>query len=217
MTTVPADKLTAFVAGAHRVAAHGLVRCSSGNLSCRLDEELMLIKSSRSWMADLTTEQIALCRLDNGATLNGVTPSVEHGFHSGILRERRDVNVVLHFQTPAATAIACRAADEVNFFVLPEIPYYIGPVGFVPYLAPGSRELAEAVVTAMRTHDMVMLRNHGQVTVGRDWNDAIQKAVLFELACDVMLRAGDRLVPIPSAGIEEQLRARAAKGQTKSV
>ena len=43
---------------------------------------------------------------------------------------------------------------------------------------------------------MAILRNHGFVTVGTDFNDAIQKGMFFELACDVILRGGDSIVPI---------------------
>ena len=103
--SVPVDMLESFVAAARRCAAYGLMRCSSGNLSCRLDGQRMLVKASRAWMSDLTTNDVAVCRIGDGAPLNGKTPSVEIGFHSGILRGRPDVNVVLHFQTPAATTL----------------------------------------------------------------------------------------------------------------
>jgi ribulose-5-phosphate 4-epimerase/fuculose-1-phosphate aldolase len=38
---------------------------------------------------------------------------------------------------------------------------------------------------------MVIMKNHGLVTVGRDYDDAIQKAGFFELACQVLLTVGD--------------------------
>jgi ribulose-5-phosphate 4-epimerase/fuculose-1-phosphate aldolase len=38
--------------------------------------------------------------------LNQKKPTVEIRFHSGIMRERDDVNWILHFQSPFATAVA---------------------------------------------------------------------------------------------------------------
>ena len=90
--------LEEFVSACHRVASHGLVRSSSGNLSCRVNEECMLITATRSWMGELTRDQVAVCRISDGAVLNEKKPSAENGFHFGILHERSDVNVVLHFQ-----------------------------------------------------------------------------------------------------------------------
>lgn len=186
-----------FIEAAHRVAQFGLARCSSGNLSMRIEGNHLLIKASRTWMGDLDAGGLAVCRISDGAHIFGPKPSVETGFHAGILRERPDVEVVLHFQTPHATAISCRGdADRINYAVIPEVPFYIGPVATVPYLPPGSPELARDVTAAARGHDMVILRNHGQVTVGKTLNDAIQKAAFFELACEVILRAWDCLKPL---------------------
>src|SRR3972149_11460100 len=107
--------LEEFVTACHRVASHGLVRNSSGNLSWRVNEEYMLITATRSWMGELAREQIAICRISDGAVLNEKKPSAENGFHFGILRERSDVNVVLHFQSRYAKAMACVGGACINF------------------------------------------------------------------------------------------------------
>ena len=207
---LPQAQVGAFVAAAHRVAALGLVRCSSGNLSRRVDGGRMLVTASRSWMAELTAEQVAVCRIADAAPLNDRTPSAESRFHAGILRVRPGVDAVLHFQSPCATVLACCDLGGIDFAVIPEIPYYIGPVAMVPYLPPGSPELAEAVVEAMTRHDLAILQNHGQVVAGRTLDDAIQKAAFFELACEVVLRGGERVRPLPQEAVAH-LRA-AAKG-----
>ncbi|HHT9109484.1 MAG TPA: class II aldolase/adducin family protein [Candidatus Wunengus sp. YC63] len=193
MMHVSEKHLEEFVAGCHRVASYGLVRSSSGNLSWRVNEEYMLITATRSWMGELTREQIAICRISDGSVLNEKKPSAENGFHFGILRERSDVNVVLHFQSPYATAVACSGRDYNNFSVIPEIPYYLGHVAIVSYLNPGSNELAREVVSSMKEHDLVILKNHGQVTVGKNFDEVIQKATFFELACEIILQAGDKV------------------------
>jgi len=119
-----------------------------------------------------------------------------------------DVNVVMHFQTPCATALACRHADNINYYVIPEIPFYIGPVAGVPYLLPGSKELADAVTNAMQNHDMVMMKNHGMVTAAPDYEHAIQNAEFFELACRIIVCNGDSVMPLSEEDIECLLRLR---------
>jgi len=134
----------------------------------------------------LSEKDIAVCRIKDEVTLNKYKPSKEIGFHAGILRERTDVNVVLHFQSPWATVVACHQPQIKDFYVIPEIPYYIGPVSVVPFLIPGSNQLARAVTSALKKHEMTILRNHGQVVVGLDLDQAIAKAVYFELACRIV-------------------------------
>ena len=194
-----------FVAACHRIGReYGLLRCSSGNLSWRVDDERMLVTATRTWLADIRKNQVAVVRIANGAVLNRAKPSVESGFHAGVLRMRPEMNVVLHFQTPFATTLACRDdLEKVNFFAIPEIPYYIGEIAIVPYLPPGSESLAKAVIAALASRDMAVLRNHGMVVVGKTFDDAIQKAVFFELACEVIVRAGDKLRPLSRKAVRE--------------
>lgn len=192
MLPVDSARIEEFVAAARKAGRYGLMRCSSGNLSCRLDEQHMLIKASRCWMSDLTADDVSVCRISDGALIEGRSPSVEIGFHSGLLHARPDINVVLHFQTPCATALACREPPIDNYFVIPEVPYYIGEIAHVTHLRPGSPQLAQAVVAAMRDRDLAQLANHGQVVVGKTFDDTIQKAVFFELACELLVHLGPR-------------------------
>lgn len=209
MNNTSEKHLEEFVSAAHRAAQQGLVLCGSGNLSWRIDDECMLITATRTWLGDMSKDQVAICRIQDGASLNGKVPSIEIGFHRAILDERQDVNVVLHFQSPYATALACRKTQQSDsFFVIPEIPYYIGPVAVVPYMAPGSYDLARAVTSAMREHDLAVLRNHGQVTVGRDFQETFQRAIYFEFASAIYLRAGDNVEFLGEKDINSLYRAR---------
>jgi len=208
MKNVSKEIVDSFVRACQQAAGCGLVRCSSGNLSMRVDGDRLLVKASRSWMARVVPGDVSLCAISDGSLLEGRKPSVEIRFHAGILKARPDVNVVMHFQTPCATALACRKSKDINYFVIPEIPFYVGQVAHVPYLPPGSKELARAVIEAMRHHDMVVMGNHGQVTVARDVDHAVQNAVFFELASEIILRAGSDLQPLPEKEVRALLRLR---------
>jgi ribulose-5-phosphate 4-epimerase/fuculose-1-phosphate aldolase len=216
MDVVSDEVLDRFVDACHEVDRRRLVRCSCGNLSMRIDAERALVTATGSWLGRLSREQVVVCRIADGAVLAGGKPSSETGFHLGILRTRPEVNAVLHFQTPSATAVACRPPEAVDFSVIPEIPYYIGPVARVPYLLPGSSELAQAVIDAMRQHDMLLMTNHGQVTAAHDFDQVIQNAEFFELACEILLRGGSAVTPM-SASDQEQLRVLRAKTTRRAV
>jgi len=210
MVNIPDPILDGFLQTCHKAAGRGLMRCSSGNLSLRLDDTRMLATATRSRMADISAEEVSVCRISDGVLLDGAKPTVEIGFHAAILRTRSDVNVVMHFQTPHATALACQQAGDINYFVIPEIPFYIGHVARVPYFLPGSEELAEAVTNAMQDHDVVVMSNHGIVTVAADYAHVIQNAEFFELACEIITHSGDALSPLPEEDVRTLLALRQA-------
>ena len=179
-----------FITQAHRVGDAGLTLCSSGNMSMRVGDEVIL-SGTGSWIPTLSKEKVSVCRLADGEILNGVKPSMESGFHLGILRQRPDVNVVLHFQSPYATAVACMANRPTNFNVTAEIPCHVGSeIPVIPYFRPGSQELAEAVIAAFENHNSALLLKHGQVVCGKDFDQAFERATFFEMACRIIIQSG---------------------------
>lgn len=204
-------KEAAFVSACHKVAEYGLVLCSSGNLSWRVGPDTALLSTSGTWLAELTQNQIAKCDIGTGRCINGKEPTCESVFHLGILKNRPEMSVVLHFQSPYAAAIACGPTDGLNFNMTIEVPVYIGTPAVVPYLPPGSAELAQAVVDTFKetqTH-LAILKNHGLVAVGKDFNDAIQKAVFFEMTCRIIL-TNPNAKPLDAERVK-QLQAEGAK------
>ncbi len=180
-----------FVAQARRVGAASLTLCSSGNLSWRVKEDEALVSSTGSWLPELTSDKVTRCRISDGTVIEGLKPSMESSFHLGVLRARPEVNVVLHFQSEYATAVACMKKKPTNFNVTAEVPCYPGrEIPVLPYYRPGSPELASAVTEAMKDHDCILLSNHGQVVCGKDFDDAFQKAMFFEMACRIIVQAG---------------------------
>lgn len=196
-----------FIMSARDIASRGLVRCSSGNLSMRIDEEHMLVTVSGSWMAELEREHVALCRIEDGMCLNHKKPSIEIGFHKDVMKTRKEINYILHFQSPFATVLACRNTNwNEALNIIPEVPSCIGPIAVVPYMLPGSRELSEGVSRALENHNMVVMENHGQATVGRDHKEMIKRAVFFEFASEICYRAGKEARLFQSEDIEALIK-----------
>jgi len=134
---------------------------------------------------------VAVCRISDGMRIDGPKPSMESTFHLGVLRERKDMNVVIHFQSEYATVVSCMKDKPTDFNVTAEIPCYPGrEIPVVPYFRPGSPELAAAITKALENHDCALMSKHGQVVCGKDFDDAFQKAVFFEMACKIIVLAG---------------------------
>lgn len=192
-----------FVHQARRVGSAGLTICSSGNLSWRVGDKA-LVSGTGSWVPDLTPDKVSIVRIATGEVLNGVRPSMESTFHLGVMRERADVNVVLHFQSPFATTVACMDPRPTNFNVTAEVPIHVGrEIPVIPFYRPGSPELAKAVVEAMKDHNSIFLAKHGQVVCGKDFNQAFERAMFFEMACRTVLTAGKDCTFLTEAEIDD--------------
>ena len=178
-----------FVRQSHRVGDAGLTICSSGNLSWRIGDE-MLVSGTGSWLPSIEASQVSRLQVGTGEVLNGVKPSMESVFHRGVMLERPDVNVVLHFQSPYATMLACCKNRPDSIAVTAEVPLHVGRViPEIPFTTPGSPELAEAVIAALRNRNAVQLLKHGQVVCGKNFNDVFQRAMFFEMASRTVWQA----------------------------
>ena len=168
------EQIEQFIAQAHRVGDAGLTICSSGNISWRIGDEV-LISGTGSWVPSLPKEKVSICKLSTGEVLNGVKPSMESGFHFGVLRERPD----------------CMKNRPTNLNVTAEIPCHVGrEVPVVPYYRPGSKELAQGVIDGLKDHNSVLLLKHGQVVCGKDFDEAFERAMFFEMACRIIIQSG---------------------------
>lgn len=197
------EHIEKFLQQAHRVGNAALTICSSGNLSCRIGDEA-LVSGTGSWVPSLQKEKVSVCNVATGEVLNGVKPSMESGFHLGILRERPDVDVVLHFQSPFATAVACMEETPKNFNVTAEIPCHVGSdIPVIPYYRPGSPELAKAVIEALKDHNSALLLKHGQVVCGKTFDEVFERAMFFEMACRIIVQTQGRYTVLTPEEIED--------------
>ncbi|MBQ2452543.1 MAG: class II aldolase/adducin family protein, partial [Bacteroidales bacterium] len=66
-----------------------------------------------------------------------------------------------------------------------------------------SPELAKAVVEAMQEHNSILLTNHGQVVCGKDFDQAFERAMFFEMACRIIVQTGGEYSVLTPAEIED--------------
>ncbi len=195
-------QLKKFAKWARKAGKYGLVKCSSGNLSHRLINGNLLVSESRSWLGEIKYDQITLIDAADGTILKGNKPTGELPLHFAIMKRNQNVNTILHCQSAAATALACYS-EKIDYNVIIEVPIYLGIVTHIPFIMPGSVELAEAVAEASLTSSVIQLQNHGQVITGSGYREVIQKAVFFELACNIILQLNSQHRVLSSESVEQ--------------
>ena len=176
--------------------ARGLAFGSTGNLSVR-DNAVIWITPTGVSFRDLQPEQLALIS-EAGEERNVCRPSKEFPFHLGCYRAAgARAQAVVHLHAPHSVALSCledlSAGEPLPVFT----PYYlmrVAPLAIVPYFRPGSPQLAAAVEAAARDHDVLLLRNHGSIALGRTLEEAADRAEeLEETAKLYFLLRGERI------------------------
>ncbi len=151
--------------------ARGLNRGTSGNVSARLGEG-MLVSPSGVPPERLTPDAMVFIGADDSVAPGQLKPSSEWRMHMQILRRRPDVGGVVHCHSRHATILACAGRE------IPAVHYMVGVSGgatvpVAPYATFGSAELADAVVDALQGRYAALMANHGQITVAPSLNAAL--------------------------------------------
>ena len=91
-----------------------------------------------------------------------------------------------------------------DFNVTAEVPCHVGgEIPVIPYFRPGSPELAQHVVEALSQHNSCLLRKHGQVVCGKDFDEVFQRAMFFEMACRIIVLSGGRVDVLTKGEIDD--------------
>jgi L-fuculose-phosphate aldolase len=167
-------------------AARGLIVGSSGNVSARTSEG-MVITPSGGDPDTVTSTDLACVGLD-GEPLDRVTPSSEWAMHAAVYRECPEANFVVHTHADACTALAC--LDQG----LPAFHYMVVQFGgtdvrCAPYVTFGTAELARHAAEAIRGRSACLLGNHGMIVCAATARQALSAAVLLETLCRQYLLA----------------------------
>ena len=174
----------------HKMWQLGWVAANDGNVSVRLEDGTFLATPTGISKSFITPEKLVLIN-DKGEVLDGqpgYKPSSEIKMHLRCYRERPDVGGVVHAHPPTATgyAVAGKSLDEYSMI---ETVIAIGSIPLTPYGTPSTDEVPEAITPYLQDHDVLLLQNHGALTVGADLLTAYYRMETLELYAKISLNA----------------------------
>jgi len=175
----------------HKMWQLGWVAANDGNVSVRLEDGTFLATPTGMSKSFITPDK--LLRIDaKGNVLEGaegLRPSSEIKMHLRCYEKRADVNAVVHAHPPAATgfAVAHRPMDMYNMI---EDVAAIGAVPLTPYGTPSTTEVPDAIEPYLNDHDVMLLENHGALTVGSDVITAYYRMESLELWAKITIILG---------------------------
>ena len=174
------------VEACRKMNATGLNQGTAGNVSARCGEGFLLTPTSLPYDA-MQPEDIVMMSFDG--TYDGRRgPSSEWRFHRDILRERPDVNAVLHCHSMYATTLA------IHHKPIPAAHYVVGLAGgstirCAKYATFGTQQLSENALEALRDRRACLLAHHGQISLGKSPTDALSLAIEVEALARMYVQA----------------------------
>jgi len=177
MTRDETRKRQAIIDACRRMNALGINQGTSGNISVRHGEGLLITPTSVPYES-MTPDQIVFMALD-GSHAKTQKPSSEWRFHLDILRSRSEVEAVVHAHPTYCTILAIMGLE------IPPIHYMIAVAGgdnirCAPYATFGTPELSMHALKALEGRQACLLDHHGMIAVGPSLAKAMWLAVEVE-------------------------------------
>ncbi|MER6133288.1 class II aldolase/adducin family protein [Streptomyces sp. NPDC001815] len=173
------------VATARRTVAEGLVVGTSGNVSVRVGDTVLVTPTGVPYDR-LTPEDVCGVSLDGRQVLGRLVPTSETPMHLAVYRAT-DARAVVHTHAVHATAVSTLVGE------LPLVHYMAadlgGPVRVAPYATYGTEKLAENMLGALRDRTACLLQNHGTLAHGATLAQAYDRTAQLEWMCRVWLTA----------------------------
>ena len=168
------------VAHYKRVEALGLNEMSSGNLSVRLGDR-MLISPNGATGESIAVDTVVATSFD-GNYQGERLPSSEWRMHAAIYQRYADAQAVVHTHSDYCVAVASHVMP------LPGFHYLVGVFGgddvpCVPYSTFGRQKLADDASEALADRTACLLGNHGMIARGPNLQRAVNQAQRLEIMC----------------------------------
>jgi L-fuculose-phosphate aldolase len=161
-----------------RLYQANLAVAKSGNISARLDENNILITATGTSLGNLKCKDIVKVDLNSGKVYGETKPSSELPLHTLVYKNFKAKRVV-HCHPPLINGYFAVTSDlkALTF----ETKFYLGDVPVVEQDTPTVTK-PELVIAALKTNNLVVLKNHGAVAIADKFLDALSLIEALEEA-----------------------------------
>jgi len=168
-----------------RLYTHKLTTTSGGNVSLRVSEDIIAITPSATDKGNMKWKEVGLMTINGENLTPELKPSIESEMHLSIYR-KKDVKAIVHAHPTFATAFTAMK-KKININLTSESTAILGEPVIVPYALMGTKKLADLVADHIDKSDILLLENHGVLTVGKNLIQAFDKVEVLENAARMTL------------------------------
>jgi sugar (pentulose or hexulose) kinase/phosphoglycerate dehydrogenase-like enzyme/ribulose-5-phosphate 4-epimerase/fuculose-1-phosphate aldolase/putative sterol carrier protein len=182
----PDDPRPEIVAAVNELYASQLVTATGGNVSARIPgRDEIWITPSQLFKGDLRPEVLVRTDLEGRSLDAGArSPSSEWSMHCAIYRARPEVRAVVHAHAPHATILA---NSGLPFLPISTEAAFFADLPRLPFVMPGTRDLADAVVEALGAGWALLMVNHGLLVAARSLRRAADMTEIIDRSAEVIL------------------------------
>lgn len=168
-----------------RLKQRGLTSATGGNVSYRVGDD-MWISPTGCVMDELEVDDWVKVNLISGEPYpNQARPSSEVVMHREIFLTRPDVRSIMHSHPPHVIALSLLGIEIKP--IGSEAPISLGErIPLIPYEIPTSPLLARAAARYARDYNVLVLENHGLITLGKTNREAYNRTELCEEIAKIM-------------------------------
>ena len=156
----------------------GLVSWTSGNVSVS-DGKNLYIKPSGVLFEDVHSNNVSSVNIETGKHFRGLKPSTDTESHRVIYKNKPEIKAVVHTHSTFATAFAA-CGKNIPVYLTAMADEFGEEILCSGYAEIGGEKIGEEVCKYSDPTGIVLLRNHGVFTVGKDAKSALKKAVMVE-------------------------------------
>lgn len=168
-----------------KLYSKGLVSAYEGNLSIRVDDNVYITPSGKC-KGYLSEDMIVVTDLE-GNILDGMyKPSSEIKLHLAAYNYRESIGAVVHAHPPYATSFAI-ANKPIETRAYAEVIMFYGKIPLAQYGTPSSDEIYADVREYLKEYDIILLANHGVMSVGDNIFEAFLKMESAESIAKTLL------------------------------
>lgn len=157
-----ASEVHDFITVCKTLADRMYVTSQGGNLSYKLEEDLVLITPTCLTKSDVTEKDLVFIDL-KGKTVEGTRePTGEVPMYLNFYRDRPDIKSVIHCHPPYTNAFTIlKGKNWLMRPIFPETVAEVGPVPVLPYAEPLTQELADNFAPYVKKYNAFLMGNHG--------------------------------------------------------
>jgi autoinducer 2 (AI-2) kinase len=166
--------------------AHGLITSTGGNVSVRIPGKDEVWITPNSFFKGALRPDM-LVRVDLEGNPIGVfpyAPSSERMLHCAMYRNQASVGAVIHSHAPKTTLLGLAG---LPFLPISTEAAFIGEIPRIPFIMPGTAELADAVAAVARDVPAVIMQNHGLIVGGPNLRHTIDMTLIIEQTADKLI------------------------------
>ncbi|MHC4870728.1 MAG: class II aldolase/adducin family protein, partial [Planctomycetota bacterium] len=149
----------------------------------------IVITASATDKGRITADEVGIITFAGENLTPDLKPSIETEMHLAVYKKRPDISAVVHAHPPLSSSF-CATNTPINCSLIAESKLILGNPAVAEYALMGTSDLADSVAASAVDSNVILMENHGILTVGTSLLQAFDRIEVLESAAKITLTTG---------------------------